>query len=117
MAWSVVLANNFAVRVVRAFCLLGLAARNWAISAFRSAGPRAWWAGLGICFLFVALRWSRYDAPLIRDEGEYAYAAQLLKHGLAPYEHSFLQKPPMVVYSYALAGTLAPHVFWAPRLL
>src|SRR5437588_1954736 len=117
LAWSVVLANHFAVRVVRAFCLLGLAARNWAISALRNAGPRACWAGLGICFLFVALRWSRYDAPLIRDEGEYAYAAQLLHHGLAPYQHAFLQKPPMIIYTYALAQFLAPHLFWFPHLL
>ena len=77
-------------------------------------------AGLGILaigVLFVALRWQSCDAPLTRDEGEYAYAAQLLGSGLAPYEHSFLQKPPMVVYSYALAGMVAPKLFWAPRLL
>jgi hypothetical protein len=41
----------------------------------------------------------------------------VLRSGLAPYEHSFLQKPPMVIYSYALADIVAPKVFWAPRLL
>src|ERR1019366_1889061 len=33
------------------------------------------------------------------------------------YEHAFIQKPPMVVYSYALANFLFPHFFWSPRLL
>ena len=37
--------------------------------------------------------------------------------GQLPYEHAFLQKPPMVVYTYALAGALAPNVFWFPRVL
>lgn len=67
--------------------------------------------------LFVALRWHGAAAPLIRDEGEYAYAAQLLRRGVAPYKHSFLQKPPMVIYTYALANLTAPKIFWAPRIL
>lgn len=83
----------------------------------RGVGWRGWLGVFGIIVLFVALRWHRYDAPLIRDEGEYAYAAQVLRSGLIPYEHSFLQKPPMVIYSYALADIVAPKVFWAPRLL
>ena len=32
---------------------------------------------VGLLVLFGALRWNSYDAPLIRDEGEYAYAARL----------------------------------------
>ena len=70
-----------------------------------------------LLLLFVALRWNSFNAPLIRDEGEYAYAAQLLIHGVMPYDHAFIQKPPMVVYSYAVASLLLPDVFWAPRLL
>ncbi len=50
----------------------------------------------------------QFHAPLIRDEGEYAYSAQILKAGIAPYEHAFIQKPPMVVYSYLLADLLMP---------
>ena len=53
----------------------------------------------------------------MRDEGEYAYSAQLLINGVAPYQHSFIQKPPMVIYSYAVADLLAPHVYYGPRLL
>jgi len=84
-------------------------------SEIRGAPLSTWIGGAAIFCLFVALRWGVYDAPLIRDEGEYSYAAQLLQRGLAPYEHSFLQKPPMAIYSYALASLLK--VFWAPRLL
>jgi hypothetical protein len=76
-----------------------------------------WLGGVGICVLLVALRWNSLDTPLVRDEGEYAYAAQLLGRGLLPYEHSFLQKPPMVVYTFAVSGALAPNVFWFPRVL
>jgi hypothetical protein len=76
-----------------------------------------WLAILGLALLFIMLRWNSCQAPLIRDEGEYGYAAQLLIHGGLPYEHAFVQKPPMVIYSYALASLLLPDVFWAPRLL
>jgi Dolichyl-phosphate-mannose-protein mannosyltransferase len=87
------------------------------LSLVQGSGWYTWLGIIGIVLLFVALRWHRCDAPLIRDEGEYAYAAQMLRSGIAPYEHSFLQKPPMVIYSYALAEVIAPSVFWAPRLL
>jgi len=83
----------------------------------KSFKPALWLGVLGLAILFVVLRWNNFNAPLIRDEGEYAYAAQLLLNGKLPYEHSFLQKPPMVAYSYALAGLLAPDVFWFPRIL
>ena len=76
------------------------------------------WLGLfGLAVLFIALRWNSYNAPLTRDEGEYAYSAQMLELGVAPYEHAFFQKPPMVVYSYVFSFLFAPHTFWAPRVL
>src|SRR5271170_1901103 len=84
---------------------------------YKKFSPALWLGVLGLAFLFVLLRWNNFDAPLTRDEGEYAYAARLLLSGSVPYEHSFLQKPPMVAYSYALAGLLAPDVFWLPRIL
>lgn len=81
-------------------------------------GKVAIWLGIfGVALLLCVLRWNSYRAPLIRDEGEYAYSAQLLRYGLAPYEQAFLQKPPMVVYTYALAHFLAPNTFWFPRVL
>jgi hypothetical protein len=85
--------------------------------AIAGVGLGAWSSFAALTLLFIGLRWNSYDTPLVRDEGEYGYAAQLLQHGLLPYQHSFLQKPPMVAYSYALAGALVPQVFWAPRML
>jgi hypothetical protein len=76
-----------------------------------------WLCLLGIGLLFVTLRWNTYDLPLDRDEGEYAYSGWLVMQGIAPYEHAFLQKPPMVVYTYALASVLVPNTSWAPRIL
>lgn len=76
-----------------------------------------WLALLGLGALFLALRWNNYAAPLDRDEGEYAYAGQLLVQGIAPYEYAFIQKPPAVFYSYAFSNLLLPHVYWSPRLL
>jgi hypothetical protein len=76
------------------------------------------WLGFaGIGVLFVALRWNNFNTPLTRDEGEYAYAAQLLERGGSPYQHAFIQKPPMVIYSYAFADWLMPQCYWSPRIL
>ncbi|HWF20235.1 MAG TPA: hypothetical protein VG754_13280, partial [Verrucomicrobiae bacterium] len=79
--------------------------------------PGAWLSCIGIIVLFVALRWNNYDAPLIRDEGEYFYSAALLKQGIAPYANSFLQKPPMIIYTYAFATTVLPNSYWSARFL
>jgi hypothetical protein len=80
--------------------------------------PWTFWLGIfGLALLFIVLRRNNYDAPLTPDEGEYAYSAQLLASGAAPYEHAFIQKPPMVIYSYALSHFLLPEFFWSPRIL
>lgn len=56
-----------------------------------------------------ALQWNWFAMPLERDEGEYAYAAWLMRTGKGvPYRDSFLQKPPMIVYTYGLVEALAP---------
>lgn len=83
----------------------------------RSLHWSQWLSLFGLAVLFVALRWNNFNAPFIRDEGECDYAAQLLVQGIAPYQHAFIQKPPGVVYAYALANLLLPQHFWAPRLL
>jgi 4-amino-4-deoxy-L-arabinose transferase-like glycosyltransferase len=84
-------------------------------SPYRHFG--VWLSCIGIILLFIALRWNNFNAPLIRDEGEYFYSAILLKQGIVPYVNSFLQKPPMIVYTYALASTLLPNSWWSARLL
>jgi hypothetical protein len=50
--------------------------------------------------LFVRLRLA--EVPLERDEGEYAYAGQLLLHGVPPYEQAYNMKFPGTYYGYAM---------------
>lgn len=72
------------------------------------------WMKTAAAFLLLAavmgaLQWNWFAMPLERDEGEYAYAAWLMRTGKGvPYKDSFLQKPPMIVYTYALVEALAP---------
>ena len=103
--------------MLKSFSLGCHALKNLVAESLRGVGAAGWLGGLGVLALLVALRWNSLDIPLIRDEGECAYAAQLLKCGQFPYEHSFFQKPPMVVYTYALTNALAPNTFWFPRVM
>ncbi len=72
---------------------------------------------LGLSLLYAALNWNSFTMPFERDEGEYAYSAWLLREGNVPYKDSFLQKPPMIVYVYALGQILDPNSVVPPRLL
>ena len=68
-------------------------------------------AGLFLVLAAVmgALQWNWFAMPLERDEGEYAYSAWLMRTGKGvPYRDSFLQKPPMIIHTYALVEALAP---------
>ncbi|RJP37058.1 MAG: hypothetical protein C4547_06370 [Phycisphaerales bacterium] len=57
--------------------------------------------------LFIALRARMISVPFERDEGEYAYVAQRLAHGDAPYRDAFLQKTPAAAFVYAAAFAIA----------
>ena len=53
--------------------------------------------------LFVALvRVRLAEVPLERDEGEYAYAGQLILNGIPPYQQAYNMKFPGAYYAYAL---------------
>jgi hypothetical protein len=69
-----------------------------------------------LVFLFLGVRWNTFTAPFERDEGEYAYSAWLMRHNAVPYENTFLQKPPMILYVY-LAGQTIGDFVWIPRAL
>ncbi|MBP5788048.1 MAG: glycosyltransferase family 39 protein, partial [Kiritimatiellae bacterium] len=74
---------------------------------------KRWWRTAAAFALLAAaagaLQWNWFSMPLERDEGEYAYAAWLMRTGKGvPYRDSFLQKPPMIVYTYGLVESLAP---------
>ncbi len=55
-----------------------------------------------IILLIAFVRLRLIAAPLERDEGEYAYAGQLILRGFPPYLHAFNMKFPGVYGAYAL---------------
>lgn len=63
------------------------------------------------------MNWNSFSAPFERDEGEYAYSAWLLRTGGTPYQDSFLQKPPLIIYTYLIGQMMNPLAVWPPRML
>jgi general stress protein CsbA len=77
--------------------------QNAAEGAQETRGPR-WMAivvVLLVLFLFAGIRWRLRDMPLERDEGEYAYAGQLLLQGIPPYQLAYNMKLPGSYFAYA----------------
>jgi 4-amino-4-deoxy-L-arabinose transferase-like glycosyltransferase len=66
---------------------------------------------------FFLLRWNSFSAPFERDEGEYAYSAWIMRQGLMPYENSFMQKPPMIIYTYMIGQIFDSTGIVSPRIL
>ncbi|MFA5251503.1 MAG: glycosyltransferase family 39 protein [Phycisphaerae bacterium] len=61
------------------------------------------WLAVAIIIAIIAgLRFSLLDVPLERDEGEYAYAGQLILQGIPPYSHVYNMKLPGIYAAYAL---------------
>ena len=56
---------------------------------------------LFIIVLTILFRMYSLDIPLERDEGEYAYAGQLILDGYPPYQHIYNMKLPGIYYVYA----------------
>jgi hypothetical protein len=55
---------------------------------------------LAVIVFFGAIRWRLLDIPLERDEGEYAYAAQLMLQGIPPYQLAYNMKLPGTYAAY-----------------
>jgi len=75
-----------------------------------SSAPSSWLARHGplVAVLLViaaaaTIRLRVANVPLERDEGEYAYAGQLILRGVPPYELAYNMKFPGTYYAYALA--------------
>ena len=69
-----------------------------------NSSQRIWWPWiiLFLVLLFMAaIRIRVADAPLERDEGEYAYAGQLILHGVPPYKLAYNMKLPGTYAAYA----------------
>jgi hypothetical protein len=55
-----------------------------------------------IILFFACLRFRLRDMPLERDEGEYAYAGQLILQGIPPYKLAYNMKLPGTYVAYSL---------------
>ena len=63
----------------------------------------AWWVlALAVFSLTTAIRIRLLGIPLERDEGEYAYAGQLLLQGIPPYKLAYSMKFPGTYVAYAI---------------
>jgi len=69
----------------------------------RSAGHLALLLVVVVMALAAMVRWRLVDMPLERDEGEYAYAGQLILQGIPPYQQAYNMKFPGTYYAYALS--------------
>jgi hypothetical protein len=56
---------------------------------------------LAVTVFFGAIRWRLLDMPLERDEGEYAYAGQLISQDIPPYRLAYNMKLPGTYAAYA----------------
>jgi hypothetical protein len=72
-----------------------------ALDRIRSLHWTSWLLLFAILF-FAALRFRLLDAPLERDEGEYAYSGQLMLQGIPPYQSAYNLKLPGTYAAYAL---------------
>jgi hypothetical protein len=66
----------------------------------------AWGTVLIIVLLTAAIRLRLIEVPLERDEGEYAYAGQLMLQGIPPYSEAYNMKMPGTYGAYALIMAL-----------
>ena len=66
--------------------------------------PRFWpWLIVfAVVLLSSLIRFRLLEMPLERDEGEYAYAGQLILQGIPPYELAWNLKLPGTYYAYAV---------------
>jgi len=67
---------------------------------------RSWALVLLIVIVTGALRFRLLDIPLDRDEGGYAYTAQLILQGIPPFERAYDMKMPGLYYVYAIILTV-----------
>ena len=67
----------------------------------------AWWALAAVVFtLVIAIRIRLLGIPLERDEGEYAYAGQLMLQGIPPYKLAYNMKFPGTYGAYAVVMSI-----------
>ena len=74
-----------------------------------------------VCVLVIlitaGIRIHLADIPFERDEGEYAYAGQMITHGIPPYQEVYNMKFPGVYFMFALSFKLFGEGVFAPRYM
>src|SRR5271165_1064179 len=68
----------------------------------RRVSPFCYGLLLLIILLFALIRYRLREMPLERDEGEYAYAGQLILQGIPPYQLAYNMKLPGTYAAYAV---------------
>ena len=85
---------------------IALAEPRDAIETPRKRGRFSWrWEYVAICLVILLISGIRFrlrDFPLERDEGEYAYAGQLILQGIPPYQLAYNMKLPGTYAAYAV---------------
>jgi tetratricopeptide (TPR) repeat protein len=95
--------NNFNPEIAPSTTFAGAAGGSKKGSVPHALVPR--W--LALSFLILAMlvaagvRFRLLDFPLERDEGEYAYAGQLIQEGIPPYQLAYNMKMPGIYLAYA----------------
>src|SRR5215469_3412241 len=75
--------------------------------ARRGSSLRGEYVALALIILLIAgIRFRLREMPLERDEGEYAYAGQLMLQGIPPYQLAYNMKLPGTYAAYALIMAL-----------
>src|SRR5438270_12098174 len=86
----------------------GLPSRR--VPAWRVEWP---WICLGLILVFVVVvRIRVLPVPLERDEGEFAYAGQLILEGIPPYQLAYNVKFPGTYYAYSVILALFGQTAW-----
>ena len=83
--------------------MLKLLEKMFPASVRANLQSRAWIIVVLAILLTVVVRVRLRDMPLERDEGEYAYAGQLMLAGVPPYKEAFNMKLPGTYAAYAMS--------------
>ena len=67
---------------------------------------------IAVMLLVALVRLRIADVPLERDEGEYAYAGQLILQGIPPYQLAYNMKFPGTYYAYSVIEALFGQTAW-----
>lgn len=80
-------------------------------------GRHIWLTAVAVAIFSVLPRILYRNVPFERDEGAYAYMADVINSGGMPYLNAFDHKPPLIYYFYQISFKLFGHNLAAPRLL